>query len=88
MTWISKADHRRTKENPWGDQRQAKVRHTDMLVARTALLIALAIVRRCFWFAENPASSVLPAMKAMASVMGLQTWDIVHYEILWLLTMQ
>ena len=69
--------------NPYGNSNRVGVRRGNVLLCRCMLLAILASVRRCYWFLENPGSSLLPRMPESKYVMAWADSILKHYQIYW-----
>lgn len=51
---MSTPQHKRSWTNPFGDESFGFVAQGNLIAYRSAILIAIALVRRTGWFLENP----------------------------------
>ena len=78
-SFMSSSIHRRSEENPFGDEFQSLVVCGNILGYRTALLICLALVKRVAWLLENPGNSrclhlpVFQKLLQASALLGTQT---------------
>ena len=58
--WMSSGTTKKSKSNPRGDVTVEACKAGNMIAARTACAILVAVMRGCYWALEQPGSSVLP----------------------------
>ena len=56
-SFMSTPQHKRSWTNPFGDESFGFVAQGNLIAYRSAILIAIALVRRIGWFLENPGGS-------------------------------
>ena len=71
--------HKRSWTNPFGDESFGFVAQGNLIAYRSAILIAIALVRRIGWFLENPGGSrcvCLPVIQQLINHNRLGTMQI------------
>ena len=72
FSFMSSSLHGRSEEQPWGCICRGFVVQGNMLGARCALLIALAISRLVTWALENPGRSSVPTFPYLKNLMHIE----------------
>lgn len=61
FTWISSSQHQRAEWNDFmGDTSYEWVEMMNIVAVRTAICLAVALARKCYFMIENPRQSTLP----------------------------
>eukprot|EP00969_Alexandrium_andersonii_P047317 2076012-Alexandrium_andersonii.AAC.1 len=72
---MSSSVHRRSALHPRGDERNFKVRLSNLIASDTAVLVSVAETRGAWWILEQPASSwtfKLPVLLGVVAGTGAQ----------------
>jgi hypothetical protein len=65
LVFINRHTSGRSRWLPYGNTLHAYVRSGNLFLSRVALLCIIAVAKGCWWFVENPTSSLLPAHPRM-----------------------
>lgn len=83
--FMSSSQHRRSPEQPGGNENLGWVAQANTICCRSMLLVAVAIARQCFWALEQPSSSMViydPYVKFILSINDSDL-NIFHQQTFW-----
>ena len=83
FVFVSRSRHRRSATDPMGAQNTEWVRKQNIVASRTTLILLLVLVRRGYYFVENPGGSLLHLFPPMKLLIELCTDFFKTYHIKW-----